>query len=50
MGMVIQIWEWEYNNGNGNNKLNGNQLLFARIPCDVLAPLQYAFGLIADAA
>jgi len=49
MGTGIQIREWEYNNGNEFSKLNGNQLLFA-IVCDVLAPLQYALGLVADAA
>jgi len=50
MGTGIQICEWEYNNGNEFSKLNGNQLLFAQIACDVLAPLQYALGLVADAA
>ena len=44
MGMGLQIREWEYNNG------NRNELLFAHIACDVLAQLQYALGLAADAA
>jgi len=40
-GMGLQIREWEYSSGNRNEfpKLNGNQLLFAQIACDVLAPL-----------
>ena len=52
IGTGIEIWEWKYNNGNGNAfpKLTGNLMLFAQITGDVLAPLQYALGLIADAA